>query len=158
MVLLLSLSFTGCKTPTENTDSTVKIANPIESATAETVKARFNVMLASPQGATEPVYTIINGTDQNMAQLTFNLNGAACTLRVMNAKGISDISGMYYEWTSEKSCDISGCPGEVHYIQEEQGICLWYDAASGLLYCVAVDTGATETILVDLAASLYKVG
>ncbi len=94
-----------------------------------------------------------------MAEMTFMLNGAACTCRIWStgapADGLRNISGMDYEWASEDTAVVAGNDAELYWIQGEQGIALWYDDAPGLMYSLAVDAGASRDSLILLAKELY---
>ena len=144
----------------EDEAAAIGVPNPIIEATAAEVLERTGVSFATPAGAQDVAYFIIETDSSAIAQMTFTLNGVDCTCRICGAgvptDGLEDISGMYYEWTSEDATLVGGNDAELYWIEGEQGIVLWYDYAPGLLYSLAVDSGATRDNLLLLAEELYN--
>ena len=144
----------------EDADSSANVVNPVSEATAAEVLERTGVSFSIPAGAKDVSYFIIETDSCEIAEMDFRLNGAACACRICGTEvptdGLQDISGMYYEWTSTDTAAISGNDAELYWIEEEQGIVLWYDYTVGLMYSLAVDSGASRDSLILLAEELYN--
>ena len=140
--------------------TSASLPNPVREMPAEDVLAETGIPLSAPQGASDVVYSVIDlGQDGKIAQMSFNYNDIACCLRVQSAdvpKGaLNDISGLYYEWSSDENAAVGYNDAELHWTEGEAGYITWYDYAPGLLYCVAMDSGATGEALVALAEAVY---
>ncbi len=70
-----------------------------------------------------------------------------------------DISGMYFAWDGEEPVSIRHCHGTIGRAQTGSEdwveLCLWYDAAPGLMYALSVYT--TDPDGLDLSAVAEQV-
>ena len=143
----------------EDDDTQAEIPNPVREVRASELQEQTGISFTMPEGAQDVSYYTIDTDGNDMAQMTFMLNGVECTCRIWGTGvptvGLEDISGMYYQWTSEETAAIGENAAELHWIEGEQGIALWYDYAPGLLYCVAVDSKASLDSLLSLSKELY---
>ena len=130
----------------------VGLPNPVREATAREIQERMGAPVAVPQGAQDVAYSLIDMTDEEeIAQVQFTLDGIQYCFRTQPGDGLTDISGMYYEWTKEDLAPLPGLEAEAHYNEGEAGILLWYHQGRGLACSVSMDTGATLEALVALA-------
>ncbi len=142
--------------PSVLSDSAARIQNPVRSSDAEEIRKKLGIRFDIPKNAGTVAYTIIDlDGPEDIAQAAFSLNGASCCYRIVSAASFSDISGLFYDWTVKKDCEVNGCAGEMAYNESAQGWIGWYDVAQGLLYCVSVDTGAGEAVLMEIAESVF---
>ncbi len=153
--LLIVCMLFGCTKTTAQKPS-VQLPNPVHDSTADNILQTLGITMKIPGDAQNTSYSIIEITNESsIAQAIFTRGDVAYTYRIRPAKAFEDISGAYYDWTSEKKIEVSYCSGEVRYIEGKQGICLWYDVVPGLMYCIYAETGASEKSLLALANELY---
>lgn len=154
----------GCGAPsdTKNTPAAAatatpagaQIPNPLRESTPREIQDELGLSFDLPEGVQDTAYFIIDG-DPPIAQAVFTLDGHAFTYRICSADQLEDISGAYSQWETVKAADVGYCTGEVRYNDGEQGVCLWYDAAPGILYSLYMDGGASEEALTSLAGALF---
>ena len=155
MALVLVLLAVSCAKAPETTPGT-QLPNPVHDSSAQEILEKLGITLHLPPDAQDVHYSILELTGEpSVAQAQFSSSGLACTYRIQPASELKDISGAYFDWKSDKDIEISYCPGEVHYLEGEQGICLWYDVVPGLMYSLYVENGASEEILLNLANQMY---
>lgn len=99
-------------------------------------------------------FIIDSNTGTKTAQAVFVLNGTEYTSRIKSVAAYTDISGVYYDWTSVAQVQLGTCNGEVRFVSGKQGICLWYDATKSRMYSVYTETGATQAALLAVASLL----
>ena len=149
--LMLIATLAACGNSTPKNDASAAIPNPIAQSTAEEIQSKLGISITVPEGATEVAYTIIA---DKTAQADFTLNNAACNYRIEKADALSDISGMYYEWTTKKDCKVGSFNGQLRLIDGKEGYCAWFDDSQKLLHSVSVESGASEESLLAFANSL----
>jgi len=75
------------------------------------------------------------------AQMRFTLNGVNYTARIQPTGSFENISDLEFDpWAIEADCMIGWCEARAMMTQQDDGIfalCLWYDAAPGLMYSVS---------------------
>ena len=153
--LIMVCTLFGCTKTTEQTSS-VQLPNPIHDSTAEDILKTLGITMKIPGDAQNTSYSIIElANESSIAQAKFSRSDVDYTYRIRPAKAFEDISGAYYDWTSKKNIEVSYCSGEVRFIEGKQGICLWYDAVPGLMYCIYAESGASEKSLLTLANELF---
>jgi hypothetical protein len=86
-----------------------------------------------------------------IAQAKFVQNGMDYTYRVRPATALEDISGAYYGWTTMNEIEVSYCNGKVRYNEGRQGVILWYDVVTSLMYSIFTDHGASEQSLLFIS-------
>lgn len=133
----------------------IGMPNPMREATAEEIDAALGISFKAPEEAADVQYFLYNfgGLDQ-LAEAQYTLNGLACTLRAEAADELSDISGMYVDFASQEAVSVGAYEGLVKVNEGAEGVCLWYDAEGGILYCLILTDGATAAILTDMANAL----
>lgn len=151
-VLMIMCFFTGCSgklgsdvnpqgEQTDNvTDSDFKngVINPLVKSDADGVAQKLGFALGVPDGAENAEYFILAGDTE---ELRFTLDGLVYTARLKATAGFEDISGMYYTWTNTLDDTIGGCKCKLMRYSGDEGdidVCLWYDAAPGLMYSLTV--------------------
>ena len=133
-------------------ESAVGLPNPVKGSSAEEIAQRFGVEMKAPEGAEEISWTIIEG-DAPLAQLGYSLDGVSYNYRIAKAEAYADISGMYYEWQdvgAEESKD-----GSTRLITGGPGVIDRFDAASGIIYSLSVENGASPELLETAARMLW---
>jgi hypothetical protein len=160
LILLLTCSLFACRKTEEEeqkeSDSDLGVVNPVHDSTPEEIMETLGITLNVPEDAQDVSYYMIDADeDIQIAQAKFTIDNTEYTYRVKSAASFEDISGAYFDWTSEKDIEISYCSGKLQYIEGEQGICLWYDTVPGLMYCIYAGSDASEEGLLALADELY---
>ena len=95
---------------------------------------------------------------ESMAEVLFTMDGDDYCFRVkpdaLQAGELDNISGMYLPWEHEEAGQIGHCTGTIGLAQcgseDWAELCLWYDAAPGLMYSLSVYT--TDPDGLDLTA------
>lgn len=130
------------------------IANPWAETTAEAIEAEYGYRFAEPESAENVIYRVM--ADEGLAEMQFDLDGAALTARVMAGEE-SDISGAFYEsWDVEDSDAVGGFEATVRRVTEDGqtiDVCSWYDAEQAVNYCVmakAADLDGFDIVAVAL--------
>ena len=155
ILLLLSLAYlaSGCAREAEPKP---ELPNPVHESTPEEILETLGITFNIPSDAVDVTYHIIDMEDGSpLAEALFRRGDLELTYRIRPSAQFGDISGMYYDWMTVTPVEVSYCSGEVRYIEGEQGVCLWYDTVPGLMYSVAVETGASGEMLLELANELY---
>jgi hypothetical protein len=148
---ILILSLFGCAGD-KNTD----MVNPVHESSAEEILDSLGITMNIPEDAENISYYIID-TDEGepIAEAQFKIEGVNYTYRIRSTPEMEDISGAYYDWETVKNVEVYYCEGELCYNEGREGVCLWYDAAAGLMYSLFTDTGASEETLLGLANELF---
>lgn len=142
----------GSETPAPGTDEEAAgMFNPLRPSDSAEILAAFGVEMLPPEGAEDAVYTIIQ-TEPPLAQLHFTRGGQEFTYRVARQDHYEDISGMYYEWEEIRVNDAE--EGSTRLIPGGPGVCDRFDAQSGTIWSVGVDSGAEAASLEKMAAQL----
>lgn len=132
------------------------ISNPwAEMTEAEFAKAA-GVTLNLPKGAEDALYRW-NEVD-SLAEMQFTLDGDEYCARVQPAEledgALLNISDIYFDWEHEEEITVGPCPGTIGLAKTGSTdwveLCLWYDAAPGLMYALSVYT--TDPDGLDLTA------
>ena len=121
-------------------ETPVGMINPVRASSAEEIEALFGVAMNAPEGAEDVRYAIIDSAVP-LAQMNFSVDGLAYTWRVARTEAYEDISGMYYEWQ-----DVSfeeGDSGVTRLSASGAGLYDRYDAETGMMYSLSMDSGAT---------------
>lgn len=133
------------------------IPNPMKKSSDAELMELLGMSFAVPMKAEDIHYSIVA---DKMAQMDFTYNGHQCVARIRGSSQFEDISGFFYDWENEGVVRIGWCDGEVKYNvvgDDVCGICLWWDAAPGLMYSLGMRTGATPELLQQLAEEVYVV-
>ena len=138
---------------TEANGAPAQIANPWRDVTEAEAKALCPASFAVPDGAQNAQWSAMDagakasGVPGALVQLSFDLYDNRFTAREqLTGDRDADISGMYYDWTYQTEetlknwtdgtmkCRCFRCIDDSGYAD----LCAWYDAASGVSYCVSV--------------------
>lgn len=125
----------------------MRTANPWTLTTAEELMQTLGVEFGVPEDAENVVYRMLES--ENLAEMQFGWRDAEYSARIKPAAVFEDISGFYYRWNAEETCEIGWCEGRIMRT-DEATVCLWYDAAPGLMY--SVGTVAPADAEVDIRA------
>lgn len=129
------------------------IPNPMVSSCGDEIKTTLGFGFNVPDNAGNIRYHIIN---RKMAQMDFDLDGNSYTARIVPADSFTDISGCYFEWLEILNTEIGWCKGEIR-LADGCSLCLWYDAAPGLMYSLSSPDEKKSARLKALAESVYSV-
>lgn len=171
LVSSIVVAFLGCskKAARENSDvSDVKMKekrpvvigmpNPIKESTAEEILSKIGVKFAVPDGAENLHYSVIA---DSLAQMDFLWNKAECTARAepSGETSLKDISGFYYNWKNSSEVKVGYNNAKANWTKDENGnsvgICIWWDAAPGIMYSVSMRKNANAKNLEKLANAVY---
>lgn len=138
------------------TEEATEIANPWTDMTPEALEQASGLSFGMPEGAEDVVYRWLES--EGLAEMQFVLDGDEYCARIrpaaLEAGQLEDISGMYFEWENVEEVTIGHCRGTIGQAQagseDYVELCLWYDAAPGLMYSLSVHT--TELDGLDLTA------
>ncbi len=109
------------------------LPNPLVEKTEEEIKEEFGFTFGKLKNEKDVKFYVIDG---KMVEKIFKLDNTEITLRVTPAIEFEDISGMYYTWTEEDG-KVKNRDAKIMGAKDENGsaqVCLWYDAAPGLMY------------------------
>lgn len=128
MMVACGSNNTASSANTSANSGTTSMANPwVETDQNDLLEATGCNMVA-PAGATNIVYSYLDAT--KMAQMTYDLDGASWTYRMIKAGELTDISGMNYVWNIQENGRVAGNDD------------IWYSYASE----PAKDTGKSECV------------
>ena len=135
--------------------------NPWEDMTEEALREATGLSFGMPEGAENVIYRCLRS--ENLAEMQFTLGPDEFCARIQPVAPQEgewiDISGMYFDWENEEAIDIGHCRGTIGQAQTGSTDwverCLWYDAASGLMYSLSVYT--TDPDGLDLTAIAEQV-
>lgn len=114
----------------------VGMINPWVGTDAEGFMEALGMTVAIPEGAENVAYRLMG----DLGEAQFTLDGMDYTARIKPAADFEDISGMYYEWESDESVTIGGCEGTEARVRDGDttvDVCLWFDAAPGIMYSLS---------------------
>jgi len=113
------------------------IANPWTDADPDRLMQALGLSFGVPEGAQDVAYRMLEA--ESLAEMQFTLGDASLTARIRPAM-FEDISGMYYEWTSDEPVSVGWCEGRLMRApdgEETADLLLWWDAAPGLMYSLS---------------------
>lgn len=128
------------------------VINPLVESNADGVAQQLGFALGVPDGAENVEYFILSGDTE---ELRFTLNGLDYTARLKATAGFEDISGMCYTWTNTLDDEIEGCECKLMRYSGDEGdidVCLWYDAAPGLMYSLTTSDSSLDGFDITAAA------
>lgn len=171
LVSSIIMSFVGCEKKSVTKNSVVSSAglnenrpvvigmpNPIRESTAEDILNTLGVTFSVPDGAEKVQYSVIG---DSLAQMDFVWNNAECTARAepCGETSLKDISGFYYNWKNSAELKVGYNEAKANWIKDENGnsvgICIWWDAAPGIMYSVSMKSNANAENLKKLANAVY---
>lgn len=121
-------------------------SNPWEELTAEQLLEETGLSFGVPEGAENVVYRLLRS--ENLAEMQFSWYSDECCARIQPAAleegELMNIADMYFAWENEREITIGHCHGTIGQAQtgseEWVELCLWYDAAPGLMYALSIYT------------------
>ena len=140
----------------EGEEPFVGMGNPWRDCTEEEAAKYAPNGFSAPEGATNVAWSLMEAKDDTalpgtMVQLRFDLDGVSFTAREQPVAGeeITDISGIYYEWTAEdegvlQNWGDGNMPCRTYrYIGEYEciDVCLWFDIETGYAYSLSAVAG-----------------
>jgi len=165
------MSFVGCEKKSAEKNSSVSnvglnenrpvvigMPNPIRELTAQDILNTLGVRFAIPDGAKNVQYSVIS---DSLAQMDFIWNKAECTARAepSGETSLKDISGFYYNWKNSADVKVGYNEAKTNWTKDENGnsvgICIWWDAAPGIMYSVSMKSNANAENLKKLANAVY---
>lgn len=98
--------------------------NPVHVVTKEDF-AEAGINVDVPEEAVNVFWLTIEGVP-TLYSLDFFVSGNEYNLRMKKSDKLDDISGMYYNWSEEKTVSDGDTRAVIQTIDNEAGICLWY--------------------------------
>ena len=133
-----------------------EIANPWVDLTQEQLAEVSGLSFNLPEGAENASWRWLES--ERLAEMNFTIDEDEYCARVqpdaLEEGQLDNISGMYFDWENEEEVTVGHCPGTLGMAQTGSSdwveLCLWYDAAPGLMYALSVYT--TDPDGLDLTA------
>lgn len=125
-------------------EESVGMANPWTDSDKEGVAAATGFEMTPPEGA-ENVYYAYMASD-GLADMTYDLDDAVWVYRMQFADKLTDISGLYVDWTGVDDGTVSGRAAKYYgYVDENEDedgtgdvqMVNWYDSVTGVTYTLA---------------------
>ncbi len=136
----------GCSRTEKTADVIDGVANPWTQSDMQGVLEATGFEMTPPEGAADVAYSYM--AEGKLAQMTYTLDGADWVYRIQQADKLTDISGMYYEWKTEKG-DVAGREAVFQAWSDAQPdsqtvddvnavqVVYWYDAVTGVAYSLS---------------------
>lgn len=136
-------------------ESSTELANPWTESDEQGVAEATGFDMTPPEGAENVAYSYL--ADENLAQMSYELDDAQWVYRMQSADALTDISGLYMDWTGEEGT-VSGREA-MYYGQcdpndettDDVMLVSWYDAVTGVTYSLS----ATGTDLNGMDIQAY---
>lgn len=113
----------------------------------------------APAGAETLGYDLLESDGTTVTEVTFALEGRTWHYRMAATYDVSetipDISG-YSGGRSQAQSTVRWCPALLRWDEGGAGCIRWKDVAPGLVYSLAVDSGASEDVLTETAAAVFQ--
>ncbi len=145
---------------TADQDETTEIANPWTESDAEGVAEATGFSMIPPDGAENVVYSYME--EGKLAQMSYDLDDATWVYRMQMADELTDISGIYMDWTGDEGT-VSGLEA-IYYGQcdlndqtvDDIQLVNWYDAVSGVTYSLSAKGASLDGMDIQVyAENLY---
>lgn len=118
----------------------------------------LNVAVA-PADARNITYNAFLLEGLTVAETTFELDGITYAYRMAATmelgEDFADISGIGGTFAENIEGKVLWCSAKLHFDQNGQGRIVWFDVVPGILYSLSMDSGASESALLDLATELF---
>ena len=139
---------------TEETETATGLANPWTETDANGLLENTGFEMTAPDGATDVCYAYMN--DGGMAEMTYTLDDAEWTYRMQYSDELTDISGLYIDWTSEEDDTIAAFDAIYYSDTAEDNTTTnqmvnWYDPVVGVTYSLSVSS-TSDISGIDLKA------
>lgn len=125
-------------------ETAIGMPNPWTDSDEQGVLEATGLEIAAPEGATEVSYSYME--ESKLAQVKYVLDDISWVYRMEPADELTDISGMYYEWTDEDKSEGTVSGREAVYYgylapedsdEEDVQLVNWYDAVTGVTYSLS---------------------
>ena len=125
-------------------ETAIGMPNPWTDSDEQGVLEATGFEIAAPEGATEVSYSYME--ESKLAQVKYVLDDISWVYRMEPADELTDISGMYYEWTDEDKSEGTVSGREAVYYgylapedsdEEDVQLVNWYDAVTGVTYSLS---------------------
>ncbi len=142
-------------------ENSIGLANPWRDLTAEELQQVSGLTFGVPEGATDVIYRWLES--EGLAEMQFSLGSDDCCARIQPAAlregELMNIADIYTPWDAEEETTVGTCYGTVSIArtgsEDRVVLCLWYDAAPGLMYSLSV--GTTDPDGLDITALAEQV-
>lgn len=137
-----------------------EIANPWTESDEQGVMDATGFSMVPPDGAENVVYSYM--AEDKLAQMTYELDGAKWVYRMQMADALTDISGLYMDWTGDEGT-VAGLEA-MYYGQgdlndetvDDVQLVNWYDAVSGVTYSLSATGPSLDGMDIQVyAENLY---
>lgn len=123
------------------------VANPWHESDKEGVLEATGIELITPDDAEYATYSYLD--TENLAQVSYVRGTQNWVYRAVASDVYDDISGLYYDWASEESVEVSGRHADLcSYSDDNETIWVinWYDEVPGIMYSLSVTAGSAEDL------------
>lgn len=136
----------GAGSQQESTETSEKtdMANPWTESDKQGVAEATGFEMTAPDGGEEVSYSYMS--EGKMAQMRYTLDDATWNYRMQSTDELTDISGLYYDWTLAESGTVSGreamyytyTDGDLNKTEfDDVQMVNWYDAVTGVSYSLS---------------------
>ena len=123
------------------------------------ISAQAYTVPTAPEGAAVGGYDLFELDGETVTEVTFAENGRTWRYRMMPTMDVTeripDISG-YTGGSQTAEGQVRWCAAQLRWDENGAGCVIWKDVAPGLAYSLTVDSGATETLLNDMAQRVFQ--
>ena len=136
---------TTAEESSDATKSAIGMPNPWTESDEQGVLEATGFEMKAPEGATDVHYSYMK--EDNLAQMSYMLDDKSWVYRMEPADKLTDISGMYYDWTDDETDTWDTVSGReaVYYGRvadegsdsEDVQLVNWYDAVTGVTYSLS---------------------
>lgn len=113
----------------------------------------------APEGAEVLGYDLFELDGETVTEVTFAAGGQTWRYRMMPTADVTehipDISG-YTGGEQTAEGQVLWCAASLRWDEGGTGCIIWKDVVPGLAYSLTTDSGATETLLIDMAAQVFQ--
>ena len=114
---------------------------------------------APPAGAEVLGYDLFDRDGSTVTEVTFVQDGSTWCYRMAPTADVSDTIpdiSAFTGGTETAESLVAWCPAVLRWDEGGAGCILWRDMAPGLVYSLTADSGASETVLQDMAALVFR--
>lgn len=153
LCVMLPCILSGCK---EKTEPAAGVPNPMVQTDEAGLMEKLGLRFGTVKGAENIQYFVIADT---LGEMRFSLDGTDLCARIQPAAEYTDISGMYYNFEEEEDIMVGSCAGKrlLHNTNGEMvEVCLWFDAAPGIMYSLSAQGDDLSSVdFLDIAQQVY---
>lgn len=158
-VLLTALPLTSVDAVAAQAEEDTPLAsmpNPMRETTADEVATFLGKTLSIPEKAEDTAYYLYEfGGSGDSAEVQFTIDGVPYVYSARPSDGLVDLSGMYVPFaTIDENAKVGDSTATLKLNEGAQGMCIWYDASTGLSNSLIMLKDASAQTLTDVAGSL----